>query len=251
MKHIKFSCHPDLVEEKEIHPIPATKSVPEWYKKIPKFQNQMSRDLTIKSCVPVLDSITAGYLLRMPQDMELQHNVWIEEQKKYVTYIGFAQRDSMGLEHVNYNVQLDAEEHPNIQVGGPDGFYSKKHRGMGIPKILNPFKIQTSPGYSCLFIPPMHREEDYFHIMPGIVDTDNFPMTVNFPFILNTDKYKKINTVVKIGTPYVQVIPFKRDSWQMSVGVTEPNEMKKKSFLHKLRMFDIYKSKWWNKKSYK
>lgn len=251
MKHIKFSCHPDLIEEKEIQPIPAKQHVPEWYKKIPKFHSQMKKDMTIKSCVPVLDSITAGYLLRMPQDMQIQHNVWVEEHKKYVTYIGLSQRHDLGLDHMNYNIQLHAEEHHNVQVGGPDSFYAKKHKGMGIPKILNPFKIETSPGYSCLFIPPMHREEDYFHILPGVVDTDNFPLTINFPFILNTDKYKKIDTVVKIGTPYVQVIPFKRDSWKMSIGTTDPKEMKKNNFLHMLRMFDIYKSKWWNKKSFK
>mgnify|MGYP001244038764 CR=1 FL=1 len=249
MKYIKFSCHKDLLEEKIIQPIPAKQNIPEWYKKIEKYFSQDKHDRTIKSCVPVLDSITCGYLLRMPQDMQMQYNIWVEPRKKYCTRISFSappHQDSLNL-----GIQCDAEDHPNQQVGGPDSFYSKKHRGMGVPKIINPFVIKTPPGYSCMFIPPMHREMDYFHILPGIVDTDTFKLPINFPFIMNTDKYKTIDTIIKIGTPYVQVIPFKRDSWKMEIKAQEENENEKNTFLHKLRMVDAYKLKWWDKKSYK
>ena len=42
-------------------PSPAVKSVPEWFKSISPVDEE-KHDLTIKKCVPVLDSFTAGYL---------------------------------------------------------------------------------------------------------------------------------------------------------------------------------------------
>ena len=78
--------------------------------------------------------------------------------------------------------------------------------------LLNPWKIKTPKGYSCLFVPPLNNSDDRFSIIPGIVDTDTFPSEINFPIIINGDKYPVLETTIKKGTPYVQIIPFKRDS---------------------------------------
>ena len=78
-------------------------------------------------------------------------------------------------------------------------------------------EITTPPGYSCLFVPPLNNSDDRFSIIPGIVQTDKHPIEVNFPFIINGDKYPILDTILKKGTPYVQVIPFKRESWKMKI----------------------------------
>jgi hypothetical protein len=246
--NIKFLCHPDLLDVKEIKPIPAKLSIPDWYKKIPKQHSVDHKDQTIKSCIPVLDSITAGYILTLPQDLQIQHNLFIDGIKQYKTFIGFSQTDH--FKNREYNLNLDAAEHPPEQVGGPKSFMGKKNRGMGIPKFLNPWTIKTPPGYSCIFLPPMHRELDFFSILPGIVDTDDFPNKINFPFIINTEKYNTIDEVIPIGTPYVQVIPFKRDEWKMNIGKDDKNIVQD-SYKWRLRIKDIYKRIVWKKKSFK
>ena len=113
-------------------------------------------------------------------------------------------------------------------------------------KFLNPWIIKTPPGYSCLFVPPLNNADDRFSIIPAIVDTDSFTMWINFPFIVNGDKYPVLDTELKKGTPYVQVIPFKRDSWKMKI--EEQKEVEKmwlgKYFLKKLHN---YKQTFWNK----
>lgn len=54
------------------------------------------------------------------------------------------------------------------------------------------------------------------------------------------------------GTPIAQVIPFKRNSWKMSIG-NEKNiiEIEKQTLRLNSKIFDAYKTKFWNKKSFK
>lgn len=249
MNLIEFSCHADLLHLKNIHPIPSKLDIPEWYKKIEKQLDEDPRSQSVKSCMPFLDSMTCGYLLPLSQDMILQHNIWVKNKNKYMTHIGFSNNNDKHKIKNQYNLNIDTEEHPTRQVGGKDSFMGKKNKGMGIPKIMNPWTIKTPPGYSCLFVPPMQREMDYIHIIPGIVDTDTFDLKINFPFIINTEKYDKIDTIISMGTPYVQVIPFKREGWKMNT--CEHKKSLVKELLHNLKIKDIYKIFSWNKKIYK
>ena len=118
-------------------------------------------------------------------------------------------------------------------------------------KILNPWRIETPAGYSCLFLPPMNNSDDRFEIIPGIVDTDTYTKEINFPIVLNGDKYKELETCIKKGTPYAQVIPFKRESWKMEI-----KKFKKKNFIedtvfHHLNLWRRYKTYFWHKKLWK
>ena len=61
----------------------------------------------------------------------------------------------------------------------------------------------------------MNRLEPRFEIISGIVDTDNYINTINFPFILHK---RDEQFLIKKGEPMVQVIPFKRESWKMWAG---------------------------------
>jgi len=114
---------------------------------------------------------------------------------------------------------------------------------------MNPFIIKTPPGYSSLFLPPMNNPDDRFSIIPGIVDTDTYNLEINFPILFNGDKYDSLKTTIKRGTPYVQVIPFKRDSWKMSM--EEKKENKKDIFNFNKYVINNYKRISWFKKSWK
>tara|TARA_R100000329_G_scaffold119587_1_gene98576 strand:- start:1668 stop:2039 length:372 start_codon:yes stop_codon:yes gene_type:complete len=118
-------------------------------------------------------------------------------------------------------------------------------------KICNPWIIKTPPGYSCLFLPPMSNHDDRFSIIPGIVDTDTFTSEINFPIVINGDKYKTLKTIIKQETPYVQVIPFKRESWKMKIVKQNTQQFNKKKLWYPFVVLNNYKNKFWHKKSWK
>jgi hypothetical protein len=113
---------------------------------------------------------------------------------------------------------------------------------------MNPWSIKTEPGYSTLFVPPFHRES-IFTILPGVVDTDQYSAAVNFPFVLNDWGFEGM---IPAGTPMAQVIPFKRESWKMSLGSNKEIEKDKEITINvRSRFFDAYKSFYRQKKEYK
>ena len=97
----------------------------------------------------------------------------------------------------------------------------------------------------------MNNNDDRFSIIPGIVDTDTFPQEVNFPIIINGDKHPVLETIIKLGTPIVQVIPFKREKWKMIIESKSSLDRNKIDFLTLLNIWNVYKNKWWSKKSWK
>ena len=129
--------------------------------------------------------------------------------------------------------------------------YIEKNMNQPFHKIINPWIIKTPPGYSCLFLPPMHNTDDRFSIIPGIVDTDTFKLEINFPIVINGDKYKSLKTTIERGTPFVQVIPFKRQSWKMKI---EPSNVKQREldgFFYRMKLIHNYKNLFWSKKIWK
>jgi len=245
--NIEFSADPSILLLKGTEPIPAKKFVPNWFKKVP--QHGVSQ-FTIKGCVPVLDSINAGYLLRLSQDFQIEYNMKDPESDKRITRIYFAAH-IRGLPNIKFGkhdeyMQNHAEAHPAKQLDGNNGFMANKNGMTHFFKIINPWKIKTPPGYSCLFIPPMHREFDHFHILPAIVDTDNFSTTINFPLCINKSKYPSFKKIFEKGLPYVQVIPFKRDAWKMSISSIKQEDDKLADF--KTTILNWYKNKFWSKK---
>jgi hypothetical protein len=94
----------------------------------------------------------------------------------------------------------------------------------------------------------MHRES-VFTILPGVVDTDTYTATVNFPMVINDPNFEGL---IPKGTPIAQVIPFKREGWQMEIG-SEKELKEQNNVTQKLltQFFDRYKSTFWSRKEYK
>ena len=70
--------------------------------------------------------------------------------------------------------------------------------------------------------PPYYQFEKRFTLFPGIVDTDviDVPWS-NWPGHMNTKAGEKV--IIPPGTPIMQVLPFKRDEWEMETIVDEQN----------------------------
>jgi hypothetical protein len=186
---------------------------------------------TIKKCMPVFDAMTAGYLIKVPQDITVFQTHSPGDDEFYT--------------HFNWGPLSPIGAHGLDQV---EGYPHNSHHKKGIPKFINPWIVKTPPGYSCLFLNPMHQDLP-FSIIPGVVDTDTFDHAVNFPF---TMKDKDFDGVIKAGTPFVQIIPFKRDEFSLEVYSSEQYlEKVPKTTLFTKDFPDSYKKTSWHKKIFK
>lgn len=217
-KKIKFySDRPDL---DLLKPIPASRVIPEWYRKMPGVIGGVD---TIKKCIPFLDAFTSGYIIPLPMDV-IYHN----ESKQFVT------QSSMKINSDHMKTQTEF-----IQL--PEEYDDQPH------KWMNNWLIKTPKGYSTLFIHPANREDLPFKSIMGIVDTDKHPVLINFPFFIKKD----FNGIIPAGTPMIQAIPFKREEWSSVINDTDgiPKFFGGADNLNP--PFNWYKRKWWTKKVFK
>jgi hypothetical protein len=216
---------PDLYK-----PQPAFKVIPNWYKELPSYigdekkPNEIgSTTSTIKKCMPVFDAISSGYIIFSHTDIFVS----IKDGEPWYAWPSF--------EPIQFHPIGQAPNHP-------------AQNGFAYPKWINPWAIKTPPGYSCLFVQPFHREST-FTILPAVVDTDTYDSPVNFPFSLNMPISEEM---IPAGTPIAQIIPFKRDSWEMVLGSEE--ELRNNFNTTKLlrsKFFDSYKTFFRQVKNYK
>lgn len=244
---IEFSTQEDYFKLQEDLPEPIKLNIPEWFKKL----QHDTKNKTVKGCMPFLDTLTTGYLLRLAQDTSIKHNFINTETKQLDSFYYTGSDIDPSIFHAK-SINL-AGPTPNIHAtsqlqGSP---HVEKNKNLNFYKFLNPWIIKTPPGYSCLFVPPLNNSDDRFSIIPGIVDTDVFPNEINFPFVINGDKYPQLDTIFKKGTPYVQVIPFKREKWKMKLKAKTTKEMREGKTFYGLNILHNYKQKFWNKKSWR
>ena len=206
---IKFICC-DRHVAKHYPPVPTAKARPDWYNKVPGFLGEpLTSPPTVKKCMPIYDHITAGYMIYSPVEMEIK----IGERPKntdgsavstfHRTYPAAwtNQEPQEGHSHEQCPVKLDGQQKDYITFSVP-------------------WRIETPPGYSCLIQQPYFFFEDRFTLFPGIVDTDTIDVPwVNWPGVMNGKPGDKVT--IEPGAPLMQIIPFKRDEWQMEVEVDE------------------------------
>ena len=260
MKTIEFLAPKDYYDLHEDHPTPIKTNIPEWYKKLDHGKidpNDLTHQRTIKGCMPFLESMTTGYLLKLHVDYKIEFGVKRNKEGKPLTRI-LTSLDESGVNHVmkSKGVNIaDPKPHPPVQVEGSP--IIEKNGGMDYPflKINNPWKIKTPRGYSCLFVNPLNNpSQDYFTIIPAIVHTDTYYFQeINFPIVMNYQKHGEVNLTLNKGLPYVQVIPYKRDDWQMKIKSYDSIQEKHQSSFWSLQFLNRYKNRFWlkNKTSWK
>jgi hypothetical protein len=223
----------------EFTPKPATSFVPDWYKNMESYIGKEKKPTgdgnttgTIKRCMPVFDVITQGYIITTYVD------IWVS-QKEQPNNEGILKivpwYEWPSFSPIQFHPIEQAPTHP-INNEAP------------YPKLINPWGIKTPPGYSTMFIPPVHRD-NIFTILPGVVDTDTYSAPVNFPGVLKDVTFEGL---IPAGTPIVQVIPFQRESWTMKLGKQE-DLAEQNNVISKLRtrFFDSYKNQYRQVKEYK
>jgi hypothetical protein len=227
-KEIKFT---NIFGYNFFPPKPAIKDLPEWYKlqeeyigkKKEVFDNG-STTSTIKKCIPVFDAMGAGYILYSQVDVMVK-------QVDGGSYFSWTNQDAIAFHPIT-----QADKHP-------------AKNGFPYPKWNNPYAVKTALGYSSLFISPMHRNNNIFTILPGVVDTDTYTAPVNFPFVMVNPNWTGL---IPAGTAIAQVIPFKRDVFKMELGNDKDiKSIKQIENLLNTRWFNKYKTLFWHRKEYK
>lgn len=240
MNKIKFYPFNASTAEFAPVPIPASKMLPEWYKKQPgvvksdlAIQNGVVNS-TVKKCMPVFDLLSSGYIIVAPCDIHL--DATDPEKLSYSIPITMKQFQSdMFASHA-------PEQYDNYPIDT-----SRYHKTL--LRIMPFWSVSTDSGYSTLFAQPFHREDTQLFAMSAIVDTDTFISEGHLSFLVKKD----FKGVIKQGTPLVQLIPFKRNDWESEVVSVEESSSKLFSQRLKLRstFMNGYKEKFRAKKDYK
>lgn len=237
---MKITFTPASKTAELVVPMPrkASEFIPEWFKNIPTHEegydgNKMSRkveegtSLTVRGCNPFLDTFTSGYMFTLAADVEF---AWKDDQfapswlVDYPIVDGQAEYQSRGIPQLDERVKF-------------------------VYKFSSGWKITTPKGYSTLFTHPLNRNELPFKTFSGIVETDSYGLSTEFPFLIQPP-LDGSPIIIKRGTPICQAIPFKRDDWTSEVKPFNHEEEFAERFKLRSVLDRSYRNQFWVRKNF-
>jgi hypothetical protein len=241
---ITFEAEEPFYSDIKTRPQPAKIFIPDWFKKLNNYMREGdSGSWTIKMCMPFLDSMSIGYILKMPHDYEINN---MQLNPHYPDLPKGLWVKSVDFPPIGNGVTSREDNHDIGQVGGEEGGcpFVKQNSNQPFLKLMNPWLIKLPKGYSALFVPPINNEHPDFYPISGVVDCDIFPSQINFPIVLKTEK----RILIKKGDPIVTVIPFKRESWKSEFKKVTKDNMLLKHWAIKSHLEKGYRLIWRAKK---
>lgn len=230
MKRIKF--FPKLKETAQLVevPEPSKNFIPDWYKKIPSFEDNKIKidssgvaNKTLKMCLPFYDAFNMGYIQKTWCD------IYVENNDGNVKYFYSSRPEIMGHREISH-FPIPEEYYP-VEFAWKINW---------IPQLPD--------DYSIIYTHPLNRIDLPFYSLTGVVDSDKFKYELegNHPFFIK----KNFSGIIPAGTPFVQMIPIKRESWEKEI--LDYDENKANYGLYPLKNFwGWYKRNCWNKKIFK
>ena len=215
-------------------PKPASEYIPQWYKEAKAYMSPEGKKAptldgtpmaTIKRCMPVWDMMTAGYILETPYDIYIR-------QTPEGPYFQWGANEAVVFQHMDQFQNHPYSRYINYAV-----------------RIVVPWSIKTPKGWSVMVMEPQHHEPSPIACASGIVDTDNYSLLINTFLKLRDPNFEGM---IPAGTPFLQVVPFKREMWTSALGGDK--ERKKHTSDGKMFdrvFFDRYKKFFWSRKEYK
>lgn len=242
MPEINFiSNRPWLNENSISKPEPIIKTLPEWYVsadrhyKHPETQKPVvgedgGKIVTWKSCPAIYDIMGSGYVYKTPCDIEffINENGITDVKVSDPMYQDFC-----------------TKREPLPQFRSPEGYYEYHFAWWA------DWAVQVPDGYSVLYTTPLNRYELPFITTNGIIDNDKVNMPGTMPFFL----IKGFTGVIPAGTPYAQLIPFKRENWESNV-IIEPQENLYEKNVENYKKYrvpngGVYQREVWERRTYK
>jgi hypothetical protein len=240
---IKFVRNrPWLTLDSDSAPKPTIKTIPDWYRKADRFaQNPVTGKAwempdgtgkipTWKACPAVFDIMGTGYVYRTPCDIEFYEDQYGQIQCKVLD---------------QQNRDFISDRPPMPQFVAPSGYHDKHFAWWA------DWAVELPEGYSALYTQPFNRFELPFLTTSGIIDNDKVHLPGTMPFFV----VKGFTGLIPAGTPYAQILPFKREHWtsesDVSIGYAE---MAKKNMENseKYRQPDggVYQKEVWERRKY-
>ena len=209
---ITFFTHIEELKH-ALPPVPARDFWPEWFK-------QQTGHHTVKTCPGILDVLGYGYIIPLWSDFSIKRGPGPDD-------IEWRIPDNLH-QQFGPNPQHAASTHPGSQIEHypfpPDTFH-------GSFKLINPWLIKTAPGYSCYICEPQYNTHPNLKVLSGIIDTDIYHEAhLNNWFTAPAGEEK----ILSLGMPIAQVIPFKREQYEMKVEVGDKRSLRNKinRFIH-------------------
>lgn len=164
------------------------------------FSLNLRQDLfTLKKCPPVIDAMTAGFLMPLACDVSVQNGEFSWDRDLPACFSNYS-RSPIGF-------------HDPSQVAGSPFFDGDQF----IIKFHNFWTIKLPEGYSLLVTHPINRDELPFRTLTGLVDADRYcDLFIEFPARWSNPDF---NGTLPKGTPVAQCIPVKRTTWNNAFDV--------------------------------
>ena len=246
------SFRPWLTKDSISTPSPTQEVIPTWYKDADRFAKDPSGEYykapketcpfpkegtlddygkipTWKACPAIMDAFTTGYVLKTPCDIKFFKN-------------------SQGIIDVeitdNRYKDFCSKRPPMQQFEHPLGYY--KNHFAWFPD----WGLELPKGYSAMFMTPMNRFDLPFLNTTGIVDNDSVHLLGTFPFFI-TEGWEG---TLPAGTPYMQILPFKRENWQHQIEISSQEDIYNK-MMNNMKFYrqpdgGVYKNKVWSRREY-
>lgn len=238
MKQIKFWSHQEY-NNLSTQPVSSKKVIPEWFSKSSRYWIGVDGNPVVvdydtdekspgfKKCPAMVDVLTSGYSFVTPCDVE----IFEKDGKKFSrTEKGFEKFCSDRIGPADFYIPEDYSEH---------SFHWFPNWGFILPK-----------GYSALVLHPINHYELPFLTVNGIMDADVYDLPGYQPFFVKKD----FVGVIPKGTPYMQVIPFKREDWISSFEYLNKEQMSERYDAHENKyrapFGGIYRRETWSDKRY-
>jgi hypothetical protein len=242
MKKISFiSNRYWLNKESSSCPEPTLKNIPEWFRKADRFAinpqtgkpwvnpEDGGKIPTWKACPAIFDVMGTGYVLKTPCDIEF----FLDENGKI----------SCNVSDKKYQ-DFCTPRLPLPQFQNPMGYHEEHFAWWA------DWGVKVPEGYSILYTHPLNRYDLPFMTTNGIVDNDKVNLLGTMPFFV----FNSWTGVLPEGTPYMQMLPFKREDWKSNVIIEDPNYIYNKNVenFKKYRVPDggVYKNSVWEKRKY-
>lgn len=221
-----------------IEPEPSYKKIPQWYRDLGKHYNSNNLEdlnpvndrggdgsnVSTKLCLPFQDAMSLGYMYCLEDDL---------------------------------TVELDKDGKPSLSWSKPFMMVDKRPNvDLAIPSDVHPLHFgikmqwfyETPEDYSLLFTMPINRPDLPFWTPSGIVDSDIWGLPAFLPLFIK----RNFEGVIPMGTPIAQMIPIKREPWNLviddSEDTLEKHELKSEN--RRSHITAHYRKFAWRKKQY-
>lgn len=242
MPKINFLANrPWLTPGSKSKPESIIKTIPEWFRKADRFAiNPHTNEAWInpqdggmiptwKACPAIFDVMGTGYVLKTPCDIEF-----------YEDANGKIAVKVLDPQYQDFCLPRD----PMHQFQHPMGYHEQHFAWW------TDWGIEVPEGYSVLYTHPLNRYELPFLSTNGIIDNDKVHLSGTMPFFL----VKGFTGILPAGTPYSQLIPFKRENWESDYVFDDPHAMYdknvKNSEKYRIPNGGVYKNTVWERRTY-